>query len=120
MNFIIYVHRKITDVVYPDHVTGCRVYNFNCWVRQDFFRDIQTYFYQHERRLYGAIVPAHIDVTLDVTDTTFVSVNGLLRRGLYTLSERRDEPPLCLRISVGYGTFPESVREISLISDIIQ
>lgn len=73
---------KFTDIIERDHVIGCRHHDLNCWVLEDIIRDVQTQLYEHHGRLYPGSVPAHIDVTLDITDLTPVSVNGLLHYGL--------------------------------------
>lgn len=73
---------KITDITETDHVIGCRRHNFNCWVQEDIIRDIQTQLYEHQRCRCPASVPAHLDVTLDITNLMSASVNGLLYHGL--------------------------------------
>lgn len=53
-----------------------------------------------QERRYCASVPPHIDITLNVMDTTFASVNGLLHYRFQILVICRDDPLLELRTSV--------------------
>jgi len=71
-----------------------------------------------QERRYCASAPAHIDITLNVMDTTFTSVNGLLHYTFQILVICRDDTLLELRTSVGYGTFPASIGGISLMLNI--